>query len=135
MILFYLLISGGFLLSVPPHNAPEDFTHRAVSGVQGSVYFSWNPPVHTTSVILYYNITCTSTEDSRIVYNSSSYLNVTLSSLTPNAYYMCTISASTAGGEGPQSDPIHVLTGELKSTCTCVARCTTCTGMDSSLHF
>ena len=83
-----------------------------VNGVP-NVRFSWSPPPEgtTNGAITHYTITCDS--DSGEETESSSDLELTISTLTSGTEYMCTISASTAAGEGPQSDPIQVLTGEL----------------------
>ena len=95
-----------------PGTPPRDFSHSVVNGTL-DVAFSWSPPPEDTTngAITHYTITRDS--DSGEETETSSDVELTISTLTAGTEYMCTISASTTAGEGPQSDPIQVLTGEL----------------------
>ena len=98
---------------IVPSAPPRDFSHTVVNGGP-DVMFSWSPPPEDTTngAITHYTITCDSGSGEET--ETSSDLELTISTLTAGTEYMCTISASTTAGEGPQSDPIQVFTGELR---------------------
>ena len=101
-----------YFCSIVPGVPPRDFSHTVVNGAP-DVRFSWSPPPEDTTngAITHYTITCGSGSGEET--ETSSDLELTISTLTSGTRYMCTISASTAAGEGPQSGPIQVLTGEF----------------------
>ena len=111
------LKNGAYNLSpcVVPDTLPRDFIHTVTNGVP-DVRFKWSPPPQrpATGAITHYTVTCASTSGEETW--TSSALELTISTLTPGTHYTCAVSASTAAGEGPHSDPIQVLTSELDNS-------------------
>ena len=99
---------------VVPDTPPRDFTHTVMNGA-ADVRFKWSPPPQgpATGTITHYTVVCDSTSGEETWISSA--LELTTSTLTPGTHYTCTVSASTAAGEGPSSVPIQVLTGESDS--------------------
>ena len=107
-----------YFSSKAPAASPTGFKHTIMNGM-AAVEFKWSilPKSKSNGVIIQYILSCSSLSPSSLRVMDI-MLNTTITrlmddSLSPGTFYQCTISASTAAGEGPASQPpLKVLTGK-----------------------
>ena len=97
-----LLISfPSWLLSLSvPSDSPQDI--QAILTMT-SLFLTWRPPLHSNGVIIMYNITVMSAQQTRTITVNGSTLSVTVCGLQPDQQVCISIRASTAAGQGPEA--------------------------------
>uniref|UniRef100_UPI00398ECD83 phosphatidylinositol phosphatase PTPRQ n=1 Tax=Pristiophorus japonicus TaxID=55135 RepID=UPI00398ECD83 len=93
-----------------PDSAPENITYLFLSPLD--VEISFLPPPTPNGFIQFYTLYLTAQNGSEELIANSTSLTITITGLKANEKYSLKISASTSKGEGIQSQPVYILSGE-----------------------
>ncbi|XP_067855570.1 phosphatidylinositol phosphatase PTPRQ isoform X2 [Heptranchias perlo] len=93
-----------------PDSAPENITYILLSPLD--VEISFLPPSTPNGIIQFYTLYLTVQNGSEEHIANSTNLTITIRGLKANEKYSLKISASTSKGEGVQSQPLYILSGE-----------------------
>ncbi|XP_067906563.1 phosphatidylinositol phosphatase PTPRQ isoform X2 [Heterodontus francisci] len=93
-----------------PDSAPENITYIFLSPLD--VEISFLPPATPNGIIQFYTLYLTNQNNSEELITNSTNLTITITGLKANEKYSLKISASTSKGEGIQSQPLYILSGE-----------------------
>lgn len=98
-------VNTTFFLNAAPEDAPTNVA--VLSATPTAVIITWLPPLIPNGVITHYNVYVNYTDGSSIVstMTTGAVTNFTLDGLQPFQTVVFKVSASTAIGEGPLSDP------------------------------
>ncbi|XP_072123606.1 phosphatidylinositol phosphatase PTPRQ isoform X2 [Mobula birostris] len=93
-----------------PESAPENITYIFIALLD--VLISFLPPLTPNGIVQYYTLYLSAPNNSEQFTAHSTNLSITIRGLSANENYTLKISASTSKGEGIQSQPMYILTGE-----------------------
>ncbi|XP_069760121.1 phosphatidylinositol phosphatase PTPRQ [Narcine bancroftii] len=93
-----------------PDSAPENITYIFTAPLDVRIYFL--PPSTPNGIIQYYTLYLVTQNDSDQLTAHSTNQSVMITGLSANENYTLKISASTSKGEGIQSQPLYILTGD-----------------------
>ncbi|XP_078077230.1 phosphatidylinositol phosphatase PTPRQ [Mustelus asterias] len=93
-----------------PDSAPQNITYIFLSPLD--VEISFLPPPTPNGIIQFYTLYLTAQNGSEALTVNSTNLTINITGLKANEKYCLKISASTSRGEGIQSQPLYILSGE-----------------------
>ncbi|XP_078424688.1 phosphatidylinositol phosphatase PTPRQ [Cetorhinus maximus] len=93
-----------------PDSAPQNITYIFLSPLD--VEISFLPPPTPNGIIQFYTLYLTTQNSGEEVIINSKNLTINITGLKANEKYSLKISASTSRGEGIQSQPLYILSGE-----------------------
>nr|XP_014343878.1 PREDICTED: phosphatidylinositol phosphatase PTPRQ [Latimeria chalumnae] len=93
-----------------PDSAPENITYRTITSTEVEITFL--PPITPNGVILWYTIYLTMQNGTEQHILNTTLLKQNITGLKEYTRYIVVLSASTRKGEGVQSQPVTILTGE-----------------------
>ncbi|XP_060696040.1 phosphatidylinositol phosphatase PTPRQ [Hemiscyllium ocellatum] len=93
-----------------PDSAPQNITYIFLP--PSDVEISFLPPSTPNGIIQFYTLYLGAQNSSDVLIINSTNLIVIVTGLKANERYSLKISASTSKGEGTQSQPVYILTGE-----------------------
>ena len=120
MILLYFLLHD----TTVPSGAPQSFT--ALSTGVTTISLAWQLPLlaDRNGIITGYTVTLSSVSSTETRQITTTYTNLTVTSLSPYTTYECIVAAYTTVGEGPPSNIILVQTQETSMSFGSTINCT-----------